>query len=137
MKRLLSLPGACLVALLLLPLLPGYKKKDQVKLVPVSGKVTTKEGQPLTAGHVTFWPTAGKEAKAENSTGEIQSNGTYTLTTGGREGAPDGKYKVTISPSMTTSSATAPPFNNKYTRQDTSDLTKDVPSASYDFVLDK
>jgi len=69
------------------------------KLVPVSGKVTTDGGQPLTVGTVTFQP---DEAKGNTSklvpTGMIDSNGNYKLTTGGQEGAPLGWYKVGVSP---------------------------------------
>lgn len=141
MKRLFTLPGACLVALVLLPLLPGCKKKDDVKLVPVQGTVTMKGGEKVTSGHVTFWPTAGKDAKAGNSTGEIK-DGTYKLTTGGREGAPEGTYKVTISTSTVPTGGTSlpvAPFNTMYGRQDTTPITITVPAAAdmYNLQLEK
>ena len=140
MKRLFSLPGACLVGLLLLPFLSGCKKESNVKLVPVQGKVTVEGGGVVTSGHVTFWPTEGKDAKAGSANGEIQSDGSYKLTMGGKEGAAEGQYKVVISPSMVpTGGTTAPstPFNSSYTRQDTTPLMLHVPSNSYDLVLKK
>jgi len=137
MKRLFSLPGVCLVGLLLLPFLPGCKKASDVKLVTVKGKVTA-GGELVKAGFVTFHP-QNKDAKTGQSTGEIQSDGTYTLRTDGNEGAPEGQYKVTISPSMVpTGGTTMPksPVDSKYTRIDTTDLIISVPKAEgYDLNL--
>src|SRR5438045_9716948 len=133
MKRLFSLPGLCLVGLVLLPLLGGCGgKKDEAKVVPVQGTVTIKGGGKVEAGQITFWPTAGKEAKSANPSGEIK-DGSYTVTTGGRSGAPEGTYKVVLSPSMATAmppDTKGPPkstYNKKYHRHDTSDLTVTVP----------
>jgi hypothetical protein len=138
MKRLFSLPGACLVGLVLLAVLPGCKKKDDVALIPVEGKVSIKGGGTVSAGHVTFWSTAGKESKAGNPTGEIK-DGTYKITTDGRAGAPEGTYKVTLSSSMVPTGGNAPPtmnYDNSYTRMDTTTLTIKVPSQNYDLNLD-
>jgi len=67
------------------------------KLSAVSGKVTLK-GSPLTAGQVTFVPDTAKGNKATVSpAGPIGSDGSYHLVTNGKQGAPLGWYKVTIS----------------------------------------
>jgi len=65
-------------------------------LFPVSGKATLKNA-PLTAGMVTFVPDDAKGNKTKsNPSGKIGSDGTYTLTTEGKSGAPLGWYKVTV-----------------------------------------
>jgi hypothetical protein len=66
------------------------------KLVPVSGKVTL-DGQPLTAGAVSFSPDSAKGNKEKVApTGSINSSGVYELSTEGKSGAPVGWYKVTV-----------------------------------------
>jgi len=65
----------------------------------VSGKVTV-DGAPLNTGSVRFVPDKekGNNTKTEPA-GQIGSDGTYTLTTDGKIGAPPGWYKVSISAS--------------------------------------
>jgi hypothetical protein len=63
------------------------------KLVPVSGKVTV-DGQPLTTGSVSFRPEKG--VSAQEPGGEIDEDGTYTLYTDGKQGAPPGRYRVLV-----------------------------------------
>jgi len=66
------------------------------KLVTVSGKVTAGK-VPLTSGAITFVPDESKGNKAKVSpTGQINSDGTYSLMTNGKPGAPVGHYKVTV-----------------------------------------
>jgi len=67
------------------------------KVAPVSGKVTQK-GKPLTAGDVMFTPSGGPEgASGHIASGQIQSDGSYTLTTFNTgDGAVLGKHKVTV-----------------------------------------
>jgi len=67
------------------------------KVYPVSGKVT-RNGQPLTAGEVMFTPSGGPEgASGHIATGQIGSDGSYTLTTFNTgDGAVLGKHKVTV-----------------------------------------
>jgi hypothetical protein len=67
------------------------------KLTSVKGKVTI-GGTDLKAGVVTFIPDTlkgNKNAKGP-AIGKINSDGTYTLTTEGKDGAPLGWYKVTV-----------------------------------------
>lgn len=60
-----------------------------VKTYPVSGKVTFEDGSPLTKGTVVF------ESTTMAAMGQIQPDGTYTLTTyKDGDGAPEGSYKV-------------------------------------------
>jgi predicted small lipoprotein YifL len=82
--------------------------KQLPPMAPVSGKVTV-GGQPLTSGQVAFLPDLGAPSDAAKgggeqtvglSAGQISSDGTYKIFTAGKEGAPAGKYKVTVTPSM-------------------------------------
>ena len=67
------------------------------KLGKVSGKVTY-QGKPLDAGRVVFTPVAGKGGAADQSaTGEINSDGTYEMTTYNTgDGAVLGQLIVTV-----------------------------------------
>lgn len=122
--------------------------KKMPPLNPVSGKVTV-DGQPLTVGQVTFTPDIAiptDDAKKEGpgvgpSSGTINSDGTYKLFTGGKEGAPAGKYRVTVTPSMVPAAdAKAPPplgFNRMYSDNRNSPLKVEVPTGPYDLKLTK
>lgn len=60
---------------------------------PVSGKVTFKDGSPVAGGTIVF----ADVAENSSSIGYIQQDGTYTLGTFAEtDGAPTGKYKVTV-----------------------------------------
>lgn len=106
----------CLLALLF-PLAAGCGTTPTAppKTYPVTGKVLLAGGEPLRGGRVTFSPQgAGAEA-----VGEIQSNGTFTLTTFGKDqGAMPGKYKVSVSPfSYKTGNPVAVPQRDKVPQQ--------------------
>jgi hypothetical protein len=95
---MLSLLRRLAVLALLLGLLPGSGCGGGPPLLPVSGKVTL-DGQPLTGGGVTLVPqNADKDSKVPPPVGQIDANGQYVIYTGGRAGAPEGKYKVTVTP---------------------------------------
>jgi predicted small lipoprotein YifL len=135
MKRLFS--PLALAGLFVLVVLAGCGKPGP-KTVPVQGKVTVGD-QPVQEGNVSFIPASATEAKAGMSAGQIK-NGEYTIYTSGKEGAPEGKYKVTVTPSMVPTGGKGPPtapFNKKYRDVQSTPLTIDVPSASYDLKLDK
>jgi hypothetical protein len=72
---------------------------DGVRVYPVSGKVLV-QGQPLTGvpqGSVAFHPDKAQGNESMHiPTGKIGSDGTYELLTGGKKGAPLGKYKVLV-----------------------------------------
>ena len=61
------------------------------KTAPVTGKVTYR-GQPLQFGSVMFQPEQGPVAKAQ-----IESDGSFTLSTDGKPGAVLGPHKVRVS----------------------------------------
>jgi hypothetical protein len=64
-------------------------------LVPVSGKITHKDGTPVTSGMVIFEP----EAHKNSARGEIKADGTFQLGTNtNNDGALEGDYKVLIAP---------------------------------------
>jgi hypothetical protein len=115
-----------------------------VKLVPVSGKVSV-DGQPLTAGQVSLVPqTESKDQKTAGlSAGTIDSSGNYKIMTNGKDGAPLGKYKVVVAPSMMPSEAgkIRMDFNSRYSDPKNTDLQYEVvanPSATqYDLSLKK
>jgi hypothetical protein len=103
-------------------------------LVPVTGVVRV-EGQPLTAGWITFYPDeAHGNQRSHLSVAQIQTDGTYALTTNGHRGAPPGWYKVVVA-SSPDPIPLKPPRNpdgtprnlrwlmhEKYTRPETTDL---------------
>jgi hypothetical protein len=117
---------------------------DEVKLVPVTGRVTV-DGKPLTAGWVCFKPDKSKgNTFGGEPLGEVNSQGEYTLSYLGRPGAPLGAYKVTVtSTGPTNSDNTSVKAKNvlrsSYFHADTTPLAVEVvsqPSASaYDLKL--
>jgi hypothetical protein len=72
---------------------------DGVRIYPVSGKILV-DGQPLTnvpQGGVSFRPDAAQGNQTLHyPVGRINPDGTYELMTGGKKGAPAGKYKVLV-----------------------------------------
>jgi hypothetical protein len=131
-------------------LLPGCGRGHHETLIPVSGTIKV-TGQPLTTGWVTFYP---DEARGNRSThlpvAEVKPNGTYSLSTNGRPGAPPGWYKVVVAASLDPipvkprrnpdSSLWKPRWlvHEKYTRPETTDLQVEVPApGGYDLELDK
>lgn len=67
------------------------------KLGKVHGKVTYK-GKPVAAGHIVFTPVEGKGGETgQNGTGEINSDGSYEITTFKTgDGAILGQHVVTV-----------------------------------------
>jgi hypothetical protein len=109
----------------------------------VSGKVTL-DGQPVTSGQVSYVPLDEKAAAAGMSAGSIDSNGGYKIFTAGKEGAPLGRYKVTVTPSMVpTGDPKAPttPYSRKYSNFKETPLEKEVVNGpapgAYDLQLTK
>src|SRR5204863_5466849 len=64
-------------------------------LAPVRGRVTYK-GVPLRAGSIVFTPDAHRGNSGPLARGEIQSDGTYVLSTDDGRGAVSGWHRVTI-----------------------------------------
>jgi len=99
-------------------------------MATVKGKVTV-DGQPVTSGQVTFIPTDAKNS-AFGSAGPIDSNGEYTLSTAGHDGAPLGQYKVTVArtanmvPTPGATPMSQAPFGAQYQDSAKTPLTKEV-----------
>jgi hypothetical protein len=109
------------------------------KTAVVRGKVTY-DGRPVPNGTITFIPTSGPTA-----TGEIQSDGSYTLTTSrSGDGAVLGQHKVVIVAMQDMSGrlpeervALPPPIiPEKYTSIATSDLRAEVQEGENTFNFD-
>jgi hypothetical protein len=72
-------------------------KYPRERLAPVTGKISV-DGQPLKMGTVSFRPMKDKGNTSLNEpAGEIEEDGTYTIFTQGKEGAPAGMWKVIVS----------------------------------------
>jgi len=101
------------------------------KLAPVQGKVTV-GNTPLTAGEVRFFPETPKPGVALESNAAIASDGSYTIKTNGKPGAPLGKYKVTVSmppadPNVPPPAKAPPrPFNVSFEGPDSTTLQLEV-----------
>lgn len=73
----------------------GVSCSGSGKLNPVQGKVLYKN-EPLKGALVTFHPKGKDDPKAHRPTAQTKEDGTFTVMTGDREGAPAGEYVVTI-----------------------------------------
>jgi hypothetical protein len=116
------------------------------RIVPVKGNVTL-DGKPLTTGSLVFKPDAskGNNSKFEPASA-IGPDGSYSLFTKEREGAPPGWYKVGIV-AQEEPSATDPYAPRKslipahYNDAETSGLAVEVvaspPAGAYDLKLAK
>ncbi len=62
----------------------------------VQGKVLDKKNQPASGVVVTFNPTGANSVTAIRPVGTTGEDGTFTLSTNGKEGAPAGSYTVTL-----------------------------------------
>jgi hypothetical protein len=97
--RLLAPP----TGFLLLLIVSGCGGSSKTVLVPASGTVTLGESA-MTSGTVTFHPDESKgNTEKLSPTGMIDGSGNYNLTTDGRDGAPVGWYKVTVTQGMSMS----------------------------------
>jgi hypothetical protein len=116
MKRLRWFRFAFLALLPSLVLTPGCGP-SLPPLFPVSGKVTLGD-KPLTEGQVSLIPEGNQLPVGLTITGQIDSSGVYKIYTAGKEGAPEGKYKVTVVPLLTGGSdgkkSGSLPFNKKF-----------------------
>jgi hypothetical protein len=81
-------------ALCLLPLAAVSCSSGEA-LYPVQGTVLHKT-KPLSGAEVRFHPPSASHDLVDWPAGKTHEDGTFTLSTGGKEGAPAGEYKVTI-----------------------------------------
>ena len=142
MNRLFSTRRVCMVLFFGAGLAGGCGGPPPVVTVPVSGKVTV-DGQPATTGQVSFLNVEDKTG-AGLCAGTIGANGEYQVFTDGKPGAPVGKYKVTVTPSMVPQAGgppPAPPYNARYSNSQATPLTIEVKSSAaagaYDLKLTK
>ncbi len=115
----------------------------EVVLQPVRGKVSV-SGKPVTRGRIILFP---QDATGRIATGTIQSNGTFTLTTNGKEGAAEGAYRGVLEyAGQAAGSAQRPakgesaavgglPFDPRYTDEDKSDLKITITAGNNDVEL--
>ena len=96
-----SLPTRCCRWLLpALALCLGSCSGGGPRLNPVKGTLLYRS-KPLADATVSFH-LVGATPDTHPSTGRTDEDGTFTLETGGREGAPAGEYKVTVTSSQQT-----------------------------------
>lgn len=144
MTRILSRGSVCLfVSLCALIGLSCKKDSNIPETVPVSGKVTV-DGQPVTAGNVSYTAFDKDQKVGAACAGQIDPTGGYVIYTGGKTGAPPGRYKVTVTPSMIpTGDKKMPsvPFNTKFSDGAKTPLIINVqanaPPGTYDLKLTK
>lgn len=124
--------------------------RDKPKLGKVSGKVTYK-GKPVSSGHIVFTPSTGKGGETgQTATGEIESDGSYTMTTFNTgDGAILGQHVVTVQLSDTDYKSPQPKADGtidyvmpkslgpkKYTSTESSPLRCTVEEGSMTFDID-
>src|SRR5262245_3096245 len=95
MPLFLSLPPPGWRWLFLLPVLGCLSCSGADSLNPVQGKLLYK-GQPMIGALVTFHPKGANDVTTVRPTGLVEPDGTFTLMTGTKEGAPAGDYVVTV-----------------------------------------
>ena len=117
-------------------------------LVPVQGRVTQADGQPLAVGTVILHPDASKgNATLHEPRGTIDKDGTYEAVVGSRAvGAPPGWYKVTVYAGVPSNpkdeySPEKLIIDKKFTDPSTSGIAFEVkpgaPPGAYDILLAK
>jgi hypothetical protein len=102
--------------------------------------------EAVTSGQVSLIPQSTEEGKTvPPSSGQIDSSGNYEIFTGGKPGAPLGKYKVMVTPSMVpmpgAKSMPTTPYNEKYRQANKTTLeinvTEGAAAGAYDLKLTK
>jgi len=111
---------------------------DAPETIPVTGTVTL-DGAPLSDARVTFIPDGSGQA----ASGPTDAEGKFTLKTNGLDGAPAGKYKVSVSssapepmPGVDDEESSQSAIPAKYSNADESGFTADVSAGSNDFTFD-
>jgi hypothetical protein len=126
-----------LVCALLLLLIAGCR--GNTALFPVSGKISQKDGTPVSGGIVIFESVAQKVS----ARGEIRSDGSFQLGThGNNDGAAEGEYKVVIAPPPLPEEGKRPrsPISQKYQSLESTPLkftvSKDGRTNKFEIVLE-
>lgn len=141
-----SRPPAFALLAIIIACCSGCGDKSITVLIPVRGKVTL-NGAPLGTGSVTFTPDAAKGNTTPHiPVGTLDAEGNYSLQSAGKEGAPPGWYKVTVTAQepIDPKNPYAPPkhlINAKYSDPNSSGLTleivKNAPAGAYDVQVAK
>jgi len=145
-RRLIHAPLFIALAAILLCQGSGCDKPSGLKLVPVTGKVLLGD-QPLTRGSLSFRHQDAEPGKASpEPSGIIGEDGTYTLFTDQKPGAPVGKYYVLVvsTEDIDPQKASAAPkslIDRKYadilSRHITIEVVEQASAGQYDIVLKK
>jgi hypothetical protein len=111
-------------------------------LYPVTGKVTLEDGTPLTSGVVTYIPDTEKgNTNKVMPGGKIGADGTYTLLSNDKSGAPAGWYKITVVTDYPGAPQDKMSIDPKYADSGKSELAREVvasPAAgAYDLKVSK
>jgi hypothetical protein len=119
--------------------LAGCGRSDSVAdgpLCPVRGTVTA-GGKPAPSGDVIFVP-VDAPSDAPNSYGRIEADGVYTLRTGDRDGAPAGRYRVSVvlDDTKELKAAIDPRIVSTNLSPLVADIAPDRPAGAYDLKLD-
>ena len=141
-----SSPGSCILLVVVLGGLLGLGGcGGGPPLTEVKGHVKL-TGQTMTSGVVNFHPDKNQgNTYGGECVGDINAQGEYTLhTTDGKQGAPPGWYKVTVSQDApvtpdNTHPNTKPSINTTYSNVGTTPLKKQVvdkaPPGAYDLEV--
>src|SRR5262245_827491 len=102
------------------------------KLYKVEGKVVFPGGTPLSGGMVVFGPKDPSTVLGPR--GEIQEDGTFRVSTLKEgDGAPEGEYRVLITPAEKGDPAPPPPFDRRFTSFEKSGLEYTVKPGKNEF----
>jgi hypothetical protein len=136
--RFPALLGFCVGSMVAIVGCGGGTGKVLGPCVAVQGKVT-QGGKALAGGTIAFLSMDDKDKGLPVAEGAIDAQGAYTVKTLGKEGAPVGKYRVTVEPGGE-DKAQYMQFDGKYRNWRNSPLTIEVtenaPTGAYDFKLD-
>ena len=131
------------LGLLLLPLL-GCGADPAGKLHPVDGSISV-DGKPLTLGSISFRPMKEKgNTNTYDPAAEIEEDGTYSIATQGKPGAPAGWWKVVVSardpidpkdPYKPTKSYVAAKYEIPEKTELVVEVREDAPAGAYDLKL--
>jgi hypothetical protein len=125
-----------------LVILMGCNSDPRGRLYPVKGKITLPDGKLLPAGGRVVFVYIQDDPNAPglaNSEGKIGEDGSYTLATNGKPGAPRGKYRVGLAAGQRGNKAWSVVPRKYFIKSNASPLEVEVeankPEGGYDFQL--
>src|SRR5262249_5759481 len=103
-------------------------------------------GQPAEGVQVSFWPASGSDSRDRYGAGTTGKDGRFELRSISEKGIEPGEYKVTFSRMVVGNKVIADPrqrsnkaresLSERYTNQDTTEITARVAKDSKDFVFE-